>query len=113
MKKNINYDLITKIINYKMINKFKSKIFFEHVKMYQKIDQKLHQIKYLHSRQNNISVSNNSFFHKIAIAAVILSSSINQIFIIISTVITKFNAKISLLFLKKNFYESQSDSNYC
>ena len=42
MKKNINYNLIMRIINYRMINEFKSKIFSEHVEMYQKIDWELH-----------------------------------------------------------------------
>ena len=103
MKKNINYDLIVRTVDYKIINEFKSKIFSEHVKMYQKIDQKLYQIKYLHSKQNNISVSSNSFSYKTATAAVILLNFINQIFVIISIVITKFNAEISLSFSKEKF----------
>jgi len=103
MKRNINYDLIMRTVNYRMINEFKSKIFFEHVEMYQKINQKLCQIKYLHSKQNNISASNNSFFCKIVTAAVTLSSSINWISVAVSTVITKSNAEISLLFSEEKF----------
>ena len=103
MKKNINYDLAVKTIDYKIINKFKSKIFSEHVEIYQKINWELHQIKYLHLKQNNTFASSNSSFCKTATAAVILSSFINWIFIIISTVIIKFNAEISLLFSEKEF----------
>ena len=38
MKRNINYDLVVKIVDYRMINEFKSKTFSKHVEMYQKID---------------------------------------------------------------------------
>ena len=112
MKKNINYDLVTKTISYRIINKFKLKIFSEYVKIYQKIDWELYQIKYLYSKQNNIFVSNNLFSCKTATTIVILSSFINWIFTIVSTVITKFNAEISLLF-SFFFYKFQSNSDYC